>query len=80
MGQASGELLTCAWLCKERGQKLEYNFLFIIHVNFDHVWVEHYDPVTLTKRKKILRLSLIVVVLTIDNEIDSWMGKLCEVV
>ena len=32
------------WLCKERGQKLEY---IIIHVNFDYAWAEH-SPVTLT--------------------------------
>ena len=35
-------------LYKERGQKLE-NVLFIIHVNFDHVWAEHY-PVTLNAK------------------------------
>ena len=33
---------------KNVDKKWNINVLFIIHVNFDHAWAEHY-PVTLTK-------------------------------
>ena len=50
MGQASGELYT--YLCLDCAKNLDINWnitvSFIIHVNFDHAWVEHYT-VTLTK-------------------------------
>ena len=32
-------------LYNKREQKLRYRCLFIIHVNFDHAWAEHY-PIT----------------------------------
>ena len=42
MGQASGELLTYALTVQRTRTK---TVSFIIYVNFDHAWAEHY-PVT----------------------------------
>lgn len=37
-----------ARLCKEHAKNWEINFSFVIHVNLEHAWAEHY-PVTLNK-------------------------------
>ena len=47
-GRCEESYLPVPRLYKEHGQKLGYNDSLIIHVNFDHVWVEHY-PVTFTR-------------------------------
>ena len=46
-GRHQESYLPVPWLCKERGQELEYDCR-IIHVNFDHACAEHY-PVTLER-------------------------------
>ena len=50
MGQASGELRT--YLCLDCAKNVDKNWnitvSFIIHVNFDHAWAEHY-PITLSQ-------------------------------
>ena len=47
MGQASGKCLDCA---KNMDKNWNTTVSFIIHVNFDHAWAEHY-PITLTTQE-----------------------------
>ena len=42
MGQASGELLICALTVQRTWKRCNITVSFIIHVNLDHAWTEHY--------------------------------------
>ena len=61
MGQPSGDSAT--YLCLDCAKNVDKNWnitvSFIIHVNFDHAWAEHY-PVTLIRLAILLTIEVMI--------------------